>query len=672
MKKRPFSNFKLILQLVALATAAAFCPPDISRGSEPPTFNKQIAPILFEYCAACHHAGGAAPFSLTTFAEVKKRARLIADVTASRYMPPWLPEAGYGDFTDERRLSEEQLKLIRQWVDAGTPEGDAKDLPRAPQFNEGWQLGKPDLIVRMDDAFTVPAEGVDVFRNFVISIPIKTTKFVKAVEILPGNKRVVHHANLLIDRTGSSRKLDALDPAPGFGGMEVSIEAESFEPDSHFLFWKPGAAPAVEPDGMAWRCDPGTDLVLNMHLQPSGKPERIQAEIGLYFTDKPQTIFPMLLQLEHDGAIDIPPGAKDFVVSDELKLPVDVDVLGVYPHAHYLGKDLQGFATLPDGAKKSLVRITRWDLNWQGVYKFRQPIFLPKGSVLSMRYSYDNSAGNPRNPHSPPQRVRAGNRSSEEMGHLWVQVLPRLPQIDGQDARVVLQEALMRRRLQKYPADFTAHFNLGAALQNAGRDAEAITSFQKALQTRPNHPAALTNLAVSLQTVGRSAEAINHYRQALRANPDYAPARYNLANLLLAKGDVAEAITHLRESLRLRPDDAGTLNSLGSALAMQGKLDGAAKHFAESLRLDPSNADAHVNFAAVLVALKRPSEAISHYEQSLRLNPNNAEAHNELGALLANLGRLKEAIPHFEQAIKLDPNNSAARENLRRAKAMVK
>ncbi|MEK7831050.1 MAG: tetratricopeptide repeat protein, partial [Acidobacteriota bacterium] len=404
----------------------------------------------------------------------------------------------------------------------------------------------------------------------------------------------------------------------------------------------------------------------------TGKPERIQAEIGLYFSDKPQTIFPMLLQLEHDGAINIPPGAKGFVVTDELKLPVDVDVLGIYPHAHYLGKDLQGFATLPDGSRKSLVRITRWDLNWQGVYKFRQPVFLPKGSVLSMRYSYDNSAANPRNPHSPPQRVRAGNRSSEEMGHLWIQVLPRQPQIGGDDARVILQEALMRRRLQKYPADFAAHFNLGAALQNAGRDAEAIASFQKALLTKPNHPAALTNLAVSQQAVGRTAEAINLYRQALRANPDYAAARYNLANLLLAKGDVNEAITHLRESLRLRPNDAGTLNSLGSALGMQGKFDEAAKHFAESLRLNPDNADAHVNFAAMLTALKKPSEAINHYEQSLRLNPNNAEAHNELGALLANLGKLKEAIPHFEQAVKLDPNNTAARENLKRAKALLK
>lgn len=679
MKRSPFVNFKLILlpaTIAAIAAAVATSAVNASRNAQPPTFSKQIAPIVFEYCAACHHAGGAAPFSLTSFEDVTKRAKQIAAVTASRYMPPWLPDAGYAEFSDERRLSDAQIKTIQQWIDAGMPEGDARDLPPPPRINESWQLGKPDLIVRMDQAFTVPAEGGDIFRNFVIPIPVTATKYVKAVEILPGNKRLVHHANLLIDRSGGSRLLDAKDPEPGFGGMEVSIEAGSFDPDSHFLFWKPGAAPAVEPDGMAWRCDPGTDLVLNLHLQTTGKSERIQVEIGLYFSDHPQTIFPMLLQLEHDGAIDIPAGAKDFVVSDQLKLPVDVDALGVYPHAHYLGKDLQGVATLPDGSKRWLVRITRWDLSWQGVYKFRQPIFLPKGTVIEMRYSYDNSASNPRNPNSPPKRVRAGNRSSEEMGHLWIQVLPRASQAKwqagGQDARVALQDALMRRRLQKYPADFTAHFNLGAALQATGKDAEAIPYFQKALQLKADSAAAHNNLAVSLQTIGKLAEAVSHYRRALRFKPDYANARYNLANLLLRQGNVAEAVTHLNEILRAQPNDGGAHNSLGAAMEMQGKLDEAASHYEQSLRINPDSADAHSNLAAVLARQNKLAEAASHYEQSLKINPNNAEAHNELGIVLANQGKLKAAVLHFEQAVKLDPNNAGARENLKRARAMIK
>ncbi len=665
-------NFRFAIALILLALVFRGGKQASATQNPTPTFTNDIAPLMFEYCAACHHAGGAAPFSLTSFADAAKRARQIAETTASRYMPPWLPEPGHVALADELRLSEAQIKLIRRWVDAGAPEGNPKDLPPVPQFNAGWQLGKPDLIVKMDESFIVPAEGVDVFRNFVLPIPVSATKFIKAVEILPGNPRVVHHANLLIDRSQSSRKLDAADPAPGFGGMEVSIAAESFDPDSHFLFWKPGSLPSVEPDGMAWRCDPGTDLVLNMHLQPSGKPERIQAEIGLYFSDKPQTIFPMLLQLEHDGAIDIPASAKEFVVTDQFKLPLDVDVLGVYPHAHYLGKDLQGVATLPDGSKQTLIQITRWDLNWQGIYKFRRPLSLPKGTTLSMRFVYDNSTANPRNPHNPPQRVRAGNRSSEEMGHLWIQVLPRVAKTDGQDTRVLLQEALMRRRLEKYPADFTAHFNLGAALQSAGRDAEAITDFQRALRVRPNDPVTLTNLAVSLQAVGNPTAALEHYRQALRLKPDYANARYNLANLLLAQGRITEAISHLREALRLHPDDAGALNSLGSALAMSGNSTEAARQFEKSLQINPDNAEAHFNLAALLTQQNKAVEAALHYEQSLRLNPNNADAHHELGVLFARRGDFARAITHFEQALKLNPDLPNLKENLQRARAALK
>ncbi len=645
----------LLFGVVALAQSAP---------SAAPTFNRNIAPLVFEYCAACHHPGGSGPFSLLTYQDVRQRARQLVVVTQSRYMPPWPPAPGYGEFVGARHLNDAQLKLIQQWVDAGMPEGDAQDLPAAPRFNESWQLGKPDLIVKMNEQFIVSASGTDVFRNFVLPIPVEATRYVKAVEILPGNKQVVHHANILIDRTGSARRQDAADPGPGFGGMEVSIEAERFEPDSHFLFWKPGTVPWVEPDGMAWRCDPGTDLVLNMHLQPTGKPERIQAEIGLYFTDKPQTVFPMLVQLEGDGALDIPPGKKDFVVTDEFTLPVDVDVLGVYPHAHYLGQDLQGYATLPGGTRQWLIRITRWDLNWQAVYKYKAPVFLPAGTVITMRYSYDNSADNPRNPNHPPRRVKAGNRSSDEMSHLWLQVLPRT----RADARAVLQEALMRQRLKKYPADFTAHFNLAAVLQLAGKTAEAVSHYQQALQANPHSYATLTSLGVIFQEQGRGAEALSLYRQALRFNPDYVNARYNLSNLLLAAGRVDEAITELRELLRVKPDDAGAYNSLGSALAMQGRLAEAVTNYERSLQLEARNADAHGNLAFVLAQQGRIVEAMRHYEEVIRLDANNADAHNELGVLLGQQGRIAEAARHFEQALRINPNHAQARENLKRAR----
>jgi tetratricopeptide (TPR) repeat protein len=641
---------------------------EAGRFSQQITFNKHIAPIFFANCADCHHAGGAGPFSLLEYQEVKKRARQIVTVTGSRYMPPWLPEPGYGELADARRLSDEQIKTIRQWVEQGMIEGDSADLPPTPKFNESWQLGQPDLIIKMPQPFTLSAGTTDVFRNFVIPLPITKTQYVKAVELLPGDKKIFHHANILIDRTGGSRRRDEQDPEVGFGGMDVAIESESFDPDSHFLFWKPGSAPRVEPDGMAWPATPGTDLVLNLHMQPSGKPETIQPQIGLYFTDRAPSKFPMLLQLEHDGAIDIPPGKKDFVITDELTLPVDVDALAVYPHAHYVGKDLQGLATLPDGTKKPLILIKDWDLNWQAVYRYERPIFLPAGTVISMRYTYDNSAANLRNPNRPPKRVVAGDKATDEMGHLWLQVLPR----SREDARIVLQEALMRRRLKKYPSDFMAHFNLGAAMQQKGRIEEAVTHLRRALQMNPQSYLAHTNLGAALQELGQNEQAISHYRQALRIKPDYLNARYNLGNLLLGEGKIEEAIGHFREVLRAQPGDAGAHNSLGSALGMQGKLAEAAEHFEQAARLDPDSADAHANLAYALAAQGNSQRAIFHYEQALRLNPDNADAHNGLGVLLAGQGKLREAATHFEQTIRLNPKHAEARENLRRVRTQIK
>jgi Flp pilus assembly protein TadD len=395
---------------------------------------------------------------------------------------------------------------------------------------------------------------------------------------------------------------------------------------------------------MAWVATPGTDLVLNLHMQPSGKPETIKARVGLYFTDRPPSKFPMLLQLEHDGAIDVPPGKKDFVINDEFTLPAPVDALAVYPHAHYIGKDLQGWAKLPDGTKKPLVWIKDWDLNWQAVYRYERPVFLPAGTVISMRFTYDNSAANPRNPNSPPKRVVTGDKATDEMGHLWLQVLPRSQSPSLEDARMVLQEALMRQRLKKYPSDFTAHFNLGAALESEGKIKEAIAGYQAALLARPDSATAHNNLGAALQTAGDTEAAIDHYRRAVKLKPDYANARYNLGNALLSADKIDEAIIQLREALRLRPDDAGAHNSLGSALATQGKLDEAVSEFAESIRLNPENADVHVNLAYALTLQKKIDEAIKHYEQALRLKPENApenaETLNELGVLYGRKGNL--------------------------------
>src|ERR1700758_5569647 len=370
---------------VLLPFAARPAPRKSSAGSSADTqvtFTRDIAPIVFRSCSSCHRPGEAAPFSLLTYSDAKKHAHQIVDVTQSRIMPPWLPEPQDLKFTDELRLSDGQIAVIRRWVEQGEAEGDPRDLPPVPKFVEGWQLGKPDLILTATKPLVLPPQGTDTYWNFIFPVPFEGTKWVKAVEIRPGDKQYVHHANILLDREGASRHREA-EPGAGFGGMEIRIESQVFDPDSHLLFWKPGTVPYVEPEGMALRLDRNTDLILNTHLQPSGKPEVIQPSIGLYFTPHPATKLPMLLQLENDAKLDIPAGQKDFLVTDSFTLPIDVELLAIYPHAHYLGKDMQAFATLPDGTKEMLIHIPHWNLNWQAVYRYAEAVRLPKATKVS-------------------------------------------------------------------------------------------------------------------------------------------------------------------------------------------------------------------------------------------------------------------------------------------------
>jgi Tfp pilus assembly protein PilF/mono/diheme cytochrome c family protein len=552
------------------------------------TFNRDIALILYRSCAQCHRPGEAAPFPLLTYSDAKSHARQISTVTKSRFMPPWLPSPGELKFADELRLSDDEIARIQEWVEQGAMEGNPADLPGKPKFAEGWELGKPDVIVKAIKAYSLPASGSDNYWNFVFRTPVDRTRWLKAIEIRPGDKRLVHHANVLVDREQTARRQEQ-EPGAGFAGMELTIESEVFDPDSHFLFWKPGSAPYAEPDGMALRLDKNTDLILNTHLQPSGKPESIQPTLGLYFTDKPATVHPILLQLENDRMLDIPGGAKDFWVTDNFTLPVDVQVLAIYPHAHYLGKDLQAIATLPNGTSSTLIHIPDWNLNWQAVYRYSQPVRLPKGTTISMKFRYDNSENNVRNPNDPPQRVVGGNRAVDEMAHLWLQVVPQPPSESAEDPRVLIQEAMARHNLQKNPGDFEAHYNLAALLMGRGELPEAIRHFSEASRIRPNEATLNNAFGAALLAAGQPEEAIPHLTAALNARPDYFDAHYNLGNALASLSDFKGALAEFQTAVRLNPEDANAEANLGSAFAESGNVKEARLHFERALRLDPRN-----------------------------------------------------------------------------------
>ncbi|MGB7611574.1 MAG: tetratricopeptide repeat protein [Candidatus Acidiferrum sp.] len=558
------------------------------------TFNRDIAPIIFRNCSQCHHPGESGPFSLLTYSDVKSHGRQIAYMTSKRIMPPWLPDAAGPKFAGELRLTDAQIATIQKWVDEGEIEGNPAELPAQPKFAVGWELGKPDVIVRAEKPYRLAASGTDQYWNFVFRTPVHRTRWLKAIEIRPGDKRLVHHANVLVDRDQSGRRMEK-EPGAGFGGMELIISSENFDPDSHFLFWKPGSPPYVEPDGMALRLGKTTDLILNTHLQPSGKPELIQPTLGLYFTDKPATKFPILIQLNHDRELDIPPGDKNFLVSDDFTLPVDVSVLAIYPHAHYLGKDLLAYATLPDGKRETLIHISNWDLNWQAVYHYAEPMDLPAGTKISMRFTYDNSADNIRNPNDPPIRVMAGNRAVDEMAHLWLQVLPHESADATIDPRVTMEEALARHHIQDDPGDFEAHYNLAAILRMKGDLPGAVEQFGEAVRLQPDDPTANNALGGMLLASGRVDEAIVHLNTALKGRPDYFDAHYNLGNALAEQGDFTGALTHFRAAVRLNPEDAGAQANLGSALAETGNLREARLHFERALQIDPKNELAREN-----------------------------------------------------------------------------
>jgi Flp pilus assembly protein TadD len=336
--------------------------------------------------------------------------------------------------------------------------------------------------------------------------------------------------------------------------------------------------------------------------------------------------------------LHIQPGTNDFVVTDELTLPADVQVLGIYPHAHYLGKLVEAWATLPHGTRRWLIRIPDWDINWQATYEYAKPIDLPKGTKISMRIRYDNTSANPRNPNHPPKLVQAGNRSQDEMGHVWLQLLPKENPGRG-DPRLAIQEAVMRRRLEKYPADFLAHYNLGALQQMRGKYDDAVTAYRAALKVEPGNVTAHNSLATALLLQDNAAAAITEFRYTLTLDPHYLNARYNLARALASSSDLSAAREEYTRFLSEKPDDAEAQAGLGTVDFKQKNYNDALLHFREAVRLDPQNADTQTDLGTLLAISGDLRAAKDAFEAALRLNPANDAARANLARVEAQLGR---------------------------------
>ena len=429
--------------LISLCIWLACAPAWSANPTNPPTFNRDIAPIVFSKCATCHQPGEVAPFSLLTFKDAHKRAKQLAEVTGRRLMPPWKAQPAHGEFLDERRLSEAQIEAISRWAEAGASEGNPADLPTVPKFPTGWQLGPPDLVVRMSQPYLLAAEGSDELRNFVIPIPLTEDRMVGAIEFRPGNRRVVHHALCYLDSNGAARKLDAKDPAPGY----QSFGGPGFFPTGSLGGWAPGTVPRFLPDGVGRHLKRSSDLVMQIHYHRSGKPETDQSEVGIYFVRKPAARYIGGLTVEN-WEFKIPAHHMHFGVNADYTLPVDVTFVAAAPHMHLVGRELKVTAHLPSGEQRAMISVKGWDFNWQDNYIYREPFTLPKGTQLRLEAWFDNSTNNIANPSRPPQPMIYGEQTTNEMAMCIFEVtcdkLGDLLFLIGDDARhrKVIERAL--------------------------------------------------------------------------------------------------------------------------------------------------------------------------------------------------------------------------------------
>lgn len=483
---------RLALAVAGLAVVVSLVTDRSVRGqpvaSSPVTFSEHVAPILFANCTGCHRPGEAAPFPLLTYRDARPWAKAIATAASSRAMPPW--KAGPGDyaFSNDRRLTSEQIATISRWVAGGALEGDGSKVPPLPAFEQGWQLGRPDLVVTMGEGFEVPAKGPDVYRSFVVPLNLDRDVWVRAVDFRPSARAVVHHSLFFLDTTGAARARDEDDPGPGFAGGMGGVAGLGGRRGGLGLLgrgggrgaapsaldqvatgagglggWAPGGQAVALPPDLAFFVPKGADLILSTHFHPSGTVEREQSTVGFYFAASPPKQAFTAIQLPPlfgvlEG-IDIPAGDAGYTIRDEFVLPIDVKAFGVGAHAHYLGKSMTMTATLPNGTIKTLLSIPDWDFGWQERYAFTGYVSLPRGTTLSSTVTFDNSAANRRNPSRVPVRVTWGEESTDEMGSVTLQVVAatpgELPQLQAAIATHIRGAAvsrpglaqLLRRRL---------------------------------------------------------------------------------------------------------------------------------------------------------------------------------------------------------------------------------
>jgi mono/diheme cytochrome c family protein len=387
--------------------------PEKAAPKEPITYAKQVSRIIQDRCQTCHHAGTAAPFSLLTYKDAVRWADTIREVVTEKRMPPWHADPHYGTWSNDRRLSKQEMDALIGWLDSGMPQGDDRDLPAARTYADGWVIGKPDVIFELPAEQTVPANGVINYQYFVTPTNFKEDVWVQAAEARPGNRGVVHH--IIVSFRDPKTKERSGGRNNGLG-------------DGFIVGTAPGDMPLILPPGTARRIPAGADLVWQMHYTPNGKEAKDKSQVGFIFYKGKE---PRKFNSQTRGAMNtnfaIPPGESNYLTESEWVVPRDTLLLSFMPHMHLRGKDFKYTAEYPDGHKEVLLSVPHYDFNWQTSYRLAQPTRLPKGTRIHCVAHFDNSAANPANP-DPKKEVTWGDQTFEEMMIGWVDFIWEQPE----------------------------------------------------------------------------------------------------------------------------------------------------------------------------------------------------------------------------------------------------
>ena len=421
--------------LVAAAVAAgATWPSSVSVEAAPPaapTFNKDVLPVLQKQCQECHRPNSIAPMSFLTYKDTRPYARAIEKAVVSRTMPPWFADATVGHFKNTKLLSDKEIETISTWVQAGAPEGDAKDKPEPVKFADGWTIGKPDIIVEFPKAVQLPATGVIDQSNLVVKAHFERDMWVKAAEVKPGNARVVHHMKAIIRPPNSTWLANAPEgelyvPQRGEGGDRTVPQPSASGPlpvQDILAKYNPGVAGQKFTVGNAAKfIAAGSDIVFEIHYTTTGKPEVDRSMVGIVLADGPPSVRHLTVTGTNNQNVDIPPGDPNYEIQGDATLAADAKLVWVQPHQHYRGRYFEMNIVYPNGDRKMVLRVPNYRFDWQVGYELAEPIDLPKGTRLETIGRYDNSAANKFNP-DPTARVRFGLQSNDEMHVAFMGVL---------------------------------------------------------------------------------------------------------------------------------------------------------------------------------------------------------------------------------------------------------